>query len=234
MVARLLGAAVPADARPRRRRARGRDLRPQPGAAARARRLEPPRAGGGGRVIALISGAVAVRRADHVVIDCGGVGYRLAVSGETLAPGSRGRQPVDAAHAPGRPRRRAAAVRLRDRGGARPVPDAAGRPVGRAEGRARGALRRRRRASCSARSRPATAPASRRPRGSASARPSGSSSSCARRCGASMPAARRRSRSAARDDPLDARARGPDRSRLQRAGGRRLLDGRQRRAAPRS
>jgi Holliday junction DNA helicase RuvA len=35
-------------------------------------------------VIALISGRVAVRRSDHVVIDCGGVGYRLAVSGETL------------------------------------------------------------------------------------------------------------------------------------------------------
>jgi holliday junction DNA helicase RuvA len=35
-------------------------------------------------VIALISGSVAVRRADHVVVDCGGVGYRLAVSGETL------------------------------------------------------------------------------------------------------------------------------------------------------
>jgi holliday junction DNA helicase RuvA len=35
-------------------------------------------------VIALVSGAVAVRRADHVVIDCGGVGYRLAVSAETL------------------------------------------------------------------------------------------------------------------------------------------------------
>ena len=35
-------------------------------------------------MIALVSGTVAVRRADHVVIDCGGVGYRLAVSGETL------------------------------------------------------------------------------------------------------------------------------------------------------
>jgi Holliday junction DNA helicase RuvA len=35
-------------------------------------------------VIALISGAVAVRRADHVVVDCGGVGYRLSVSTETL------------------------------------------------------------------------------------------------------------------------------------------------------
>jgi Holliday junction DNA helicase RuvA len=35
-------------------------------------------------MIALISGSVAVRRTDHVVIDCGGVGYRLAVSAETL------------------------------------------------------------------------------------------------------------------------------------------------------
>jgi Holliday junction DNA helicase RuvA len=35
-------------------------------------------------VIALIAGEVAVRRADHVVISCGGVGYRLAVSTETL------------------------------------------------------------------------------------------------------------------------------------------------------
>jgi Holliday junction DNA helicase RuvA len=35
-------------------------------------------------VIALVSGRVAVRRSDHVVIDCGGVGYRLAVSSETL------------------------------------------------------------------------------------------------------------------------------------------------------
>jgi Holliday junction DNA helicase RuvA len=35
-------------------------------------------------VIALISGTVAARRHDHVVVDCGGVGYRLAVSAETL------------------------------------------------------------------------------------------------------------------------------------------------------
>jgi Holliday junction DNA helicase RuvA len=35
-------------------------------------------------MIALVSGAVAVRRPDHVVVDCGGVGYRLAVSTETL------------------------------------------------------------------------------------------------------------------------------------------------------
>ncbi len=36
-------------------------------------------------MIALVSGRVAVRRADHVVVDCGGVGYRLAVSTETLS-----------------------------------------------------------------------------------------------------------------------------------------------------
>ena len=35
-------------------------------------------------MIALVSGAVAVRRPDAVVVDCGGVGYRLAVSAETL------------------------------------------------------------------------------------------------------------------------------------------------------
>ena len=35
-------------------------------------------------MIALVSGRVAVRRADHVVVDCVGVGYRLAVSAETL------------------------------------------------------------------------------------------------------------------------------------------------------
>jgi len=35
-------------------------------------------------MIALVAGEVAVRRADHVVVVCGGVGYRLAVSAETL------------------------------------------------------------------------------------------------------------------------------------------------------
>jgi Holliday junction DNA helicase RuvA len=35
-------------------------------------------------VIALLSGEVAVRRADHVVVSCGGVGYRTSVSAETL------------------------------------------------------------------------------------------------------------------------------------------------------
>jgi holliday junction DNA helicase RuvA len=35
-------------------------------------------------MIAIVSGTVAVRRSDHVVIDCGGVGYKLAVSSHTL------------------------------------------------------------------------------------------------------------------------------------------------------
>ena len=35
-------------------------------------------------MIALLSGDVAVRRADHVVVSCGGVGYRANVSAETL------------------------------------------------------------------------------------------------------------------------------------------------------
>jgi holliday junction DNA helicase RuvA len=50
-------------------------------------------------MIALVSGTVAVRRGDHVVVDCGGVGYRLAVSAETLkhVP-SAGRQVTLHAH----------------------------------------------------------------------------------------------------------------------------------------
>jgi len=36
-------------------------------------------------MIALVSGEVAVRRGDHVVVSCAGVGYRLGVSAETLS-----------------------------------------------------------------------------------------------------------------------------------------------------
>lgn len=35
-------------------------------------------------MIASVNGRVTVRRPDHVVVECGGVGYRLAVSAETL------------------------------------------------------------------------------------------------------------------------------------------------------
>ncbi len=44
-------------------------------------------------MIASVSGEVLVRRPDHVVIQCGGVGYRLAVSAETLkSVPARGKQ----------------------------------------------------------------------------------------------------------------------------------------------
>jgi Holliday junction DNA helicase RuvA len=45
-------------------------------------------------MIALLSGEVAVRRADHVVVACGGVGYRLAVSAETLRHVPRVGEPI--------------------------------------------------------------------------------------------------------------------------------------------
>ena len=45
-------------------------------------------------MIALLEGTVAVRRADHVVVSCGGVGYRLAVSAETLRHVPRAGQAV--------------------------------------------------------------------------------------------------------------------------------------------
>ena len=50
-------------------------------------------------MIASVSGEVLVRRADHVVIDAGGVGYALAVSAETLkAVPARGKRATLHAH----------------------------------------------------------------------------------------------------------------------------------------
>jgi Holliday junction DNA helicase RuvA len=45
-------------------------------------------------MIALLAGTVAVRRPDHVIVSCQGVGYRLAVSGQTLAHVPAAGQPV--------------------------------------------------------------------------------------------------------------------------------------------
>ena len=45
-------------------------------------------------MIALVQGEVAVRRGDHVVVLCGGVGYRLGVSAETLSHVPRIGEPV--------------------------------------------------------------------------------------------------------------------------------------------
>jgi holliday junction DNA helicase RuvA len=50
-------------------------------------------------VIASVSGEVVVRRPDHVVITAGGIGYRLAVSAETLkAVPAKGKQATLHAH----------------------------------------------------------------------------------------------------------------------------------------
>ena len=54
------------------------------GHARTAHALEPRRRVGGDRVIASVRGEVLVRRPDHVVVESGGVGYRLTVSAETL------------------------------------------------------------------------------------------------------------------------------------------------------
>ena len=45
-------------------------------------------------MIALVQGEVAVRRGDHVVVLCAGVGYRLGVSAETLSHVPRIGEPV--------------------------------------------------------------------------------------------------------------------------------------------
>jgi Holliday junction DNA helicase RuvA len=45
-------------------------------------------------MIALVQGEVAVRRGDHVVVLCAGVGYRLNVSAETLSDVPRIGEPV--------------------------------------------------------------------------------------------------------------------------------------------
>ena len=122
-------------ARPRRRRARGGDLRAQPSAArARASR------GRGDDRARLRPGCRPPHRP-----------RRRRHRRRRLPPGRLGRDaPARARGGPGRraprasrrSRRRAAAVRVCHRGGARAVPDAARRSVGRPQGRSRGPVRR--------------------------------------------------------------------------------------------
>jgi Holliday junction DNA helicase RuvA len=45
-------------------------------------------------MIASVSGTVLARRPDHVVVDCGGVGYRLSVSSKTLEQVPAASQPA--------------------------------------------------------------------------------------------------------------------------------------------
>jgi len=50
-------------------------------------------------MIASVRGEVLVRRPDHVVVESGGVGYRLSVSAETLkAVPARGKEATLQAH----------------------------------------------------------------------------------------------------------------------------------------
>ena len=193
---------------------------PSPSATPTTRRC----ARGEGRVIALVAGEVAVRRPDHVVVEtAGGVGYRLAVSAETLRHVPAVGRARLAARPPRRPRRRAGALRLRHRGGARPLPAAAlaCSPSGRrSRSRSSAAARR---ASSSRRSPPATSRACRPCRASASARPSGSWSSCARRSarGAGGAATRRAGDGCRRRRrPAPPRPRRPARARLRARRGR--------------
>ena len=102
MVGALLSLPEPPEPRPRGGRARGRHL-------PRQRR----RAEGGARMIASVRGTVIGRRPDHVVIEAAGVGYRLAVSAETLKARAGGGQGGAAAEPPGHARRRHAPLRLR-------------------------------------------------------------------------------------------------------------------------
>ena len=82
------GAADGADAARARRSCRGPTTpptrSPSPSATPTRAPMRARRRAGARRMIALLTGEVAVRRPDHVVVSCGGVGYRLAVSAETL------------------------------------------------------------------------------------------------------------------------------------------------------
>ena len=129
-----LAAAVAESARraaARRARHRRREL-------AVDRRLRPRRRA----MIALVRGEVAVRRADHVVVLAGGVGYRLAVSAETLRHVPGGRRARHAAQPPRRARRRARRSTASPPRRSATSSCADRRAVRRAEGRARRASRR--------------------------------------------------------------------------------------------
>ncbi len=194
-------------------------------------------------MIALLRGEVAVRRADHVVILCGGVGYRAAVSAQTLRARSRGRASTSALHTHLIVRddaltlygfhseeERELFLMLLSVQAVGPKVALAVLSAGAAERAGRRARGRRRRALSGG------------ARASASAPPSGSSSSCARRSACSTgarlaPAASRprSSRAAAQARrAARARARRPARARLRARRGRGAARGRRGGAAPRS
>ena len=65
-------------------------------------------------MIAMVRGEVVERDPDHVTVMCGGVGYRLALSAQTLAAVG---QAMDPAAEPTRPIARAAEARASSGGG---------------------------------------------------------------------------------------------------------------------
>ena len=85
---------------------------PSPSATPTARR-SPRRWPADRPMIALVAGEVAVRRGDHVVVECGGRRLPLRGVGRDAAPRPRRRRAGHAPHPPRRARRRARAVRLR-------------------------------------------------------------------------------------------------------------------------
>ena len=134
-----------ADARPRRRRSGRGHLRPESRPAGRAlapgtaRPRRGPRRWGGDDRADLRDRGRAPRRPR--VVDCGGVGYRLAVSARDAQGGAGGRAARGAARHLVVRDDALRPVRLCHRAGARSVPDAARRAVGRPQGRPRRALR---------------------------------------------------------------------------------------------
>ena len=178
-------------ARETRRRAR-----PAPAAASRQ---------AGRRVIASVEGVVGAIAADSLVIEVGGIGYRVFAAPAVIATATA-RRPAQAPHLPPRPRGPAGAVRLPDVRGARVLQPAAHGDRRRAQGRdgdRRLAADRR-----PAARDPAAGPggAGVDPRASARSSPSGSSSSSRRRCPrrASRPARRPRSRRASEGEVVAA------------------------------
>ena len=109
----------------RRSSARSRRARRAPPSAPRPRRR---------RVIASVEGVVGAITADSLVIEVGGIGYRVFAAPADPRHGDAGR-PAEAPHVPPRPRGPAGAVRLPDGGGARVLQPAADRERRRTQGR---------------------------------------------------------------------------------------------------
>ena len=110
-------------------------------------------------VIASVEGIVGAVAADSLVIEVGGIGYRVFAAPAIIASAAAGR-PAQAPHVPPRPRGPAGAVRVPLGRGARVLQPAADRDRRRAEGRAGDRRAAGRRPTSSSRSWPRTRPSS--------------------------------------------------------------------------